>query len=625
MQTSFATKVTPKTIKKDSAIARLNPIGEAIKNAIDSGAKNINIYLNMRPSQLCGEEVSLIIEDDGSGFDCSDERYMNEKWTHYKGGDYRPHTLGGRSRGRYTYLKFVDFKQENIKDIKIYTKFNDKYYCVTFCVENNNIGFYISENKAEYQKEATTQLYIEQLGEKFINQRSPEELARDLEKEIIVEFADKILKNISISINNKKINVEDYIDKREEKTYTLSNGKQFEAYMIVWKNEIDLTDKKHTFLFNTIGNCLGKIPSGSQKSIFNCHTVFLISDMFKDDYELLELDLEYKKLIKEMQTLYKPDLDKLLFQVWIKNKDIVADQLAQKNRLLSLVVDDMVKEKIQEAYKVLAVPLMLNEHNITKNNMSYFSNSLMGLISDSNSHTLTNLELVFNLNQNNQQIMNYINQNVDILTLMKKYYDIASKLDFLNQFENLVLNEGKQTTKERTELHKIIENHLWIFDETYSDLEFFSDQSLKGIFKEVGLPMEFDDKELNKIPDIFIPRTKDNQLILIELKAPKVEITHKILNEVLEKYILKILKALRKQNNPINFVRSIGVSSQREEYMPILNGDNYEIKAITWKELIEKRKKENQNKLQGITQKLSLSNYKDIEDFKTKEMIKKSQ
>lgn len=300
---------------------------------------------------------------------------------------------------------------------------------------------------------------------------------------------------------------------------------------------------------------------------------------------------------------------------------MIASQLAQKNKLLPLV-DDMIKEKIQEAYKILAVPLMLNEHNITKNNMSYFSNSLMGLISDNNSNTLTNLEIVFNLNESNQKIMSYVNQNLDILTLVKKYYGVLSKLDFLNNFENLVLNEGKQTTKERTELHKIINNHLWIFDETYSDLGFFSDQSLKGIFREVGLPMKFDDKELRKIPDIFIPQTTNNELILIELKAPRVEITHKILNEVLEKYILKILKALRKQNNSINFVRAICVSSQRGEDMPTLNGENYEIKATTWKELIEKRKKENRDKLQGITEELSLSNYKDIEDFKTKEMIK---
>ena len=88
--------------------------------------------------------------------------------------------------------------------------------------------------------------------------------------------------------------------------------------MVVWKNEIDLIDKKHTFLFNEVGNCLGKIPSGSKKSIFNCHSVFLTSSIFKDDYELLELDTEYKMLLEEMKELYKCDLDKLLFSVWIK-------------------------------------------------------------------------------------------------------------------------------------------------------------------------------------------------------------------------------------------------------------------------------------------------------------------
>lgn len=54
--------------------------------------------------------------------------------------------------------------------------------------------------------------------------------------------------------------------------------------------------------------------------------------------------------------------------------------------------------------------------------------------------------------------------------------------------------------------------------------------------------MKFDDKELRKIPDIFIPQTTNNELILIELKAPRVEITHKILNEVLENISLRFLR-----------------------------------------------------------------------------------
>lgn len=93
---SFATKVTTKTIKTDASIAKLNPINEAIKNAIDAKAENINIYLdNCNGDALIGECISLIIEDDGKGFNCLDNKYMNSRWTHYKGRDYEPNTLGG--------------------------------------------------------------------------------------------------------------------------------------------------------------------------------------------------------------------------------------------------------------------------------------------------------------------------------------------------------------------------------------------------------------------------------------------------------------------------------------------------------------------------------------------------
>lgn len=40
---SFNTIVTVKTIKSDSTIMRLNPISEAIKNAIDAKATRIDI------------------------------------------------------------------------------------------------------------------------------------------------------------------------------------------------------------------------------------------------------------------------------------------------------------------------------------------------------------------------------------------------------------------------------------------------------------------------------------------------------------------------------------------------------------------------------------------------------
>lgn len=79
MQNSFATRVTAKTVKGDSSIARLIPLNEAVKNAIDANAKNIFIYIkNCENDKIIGESLSLIVEDDGNGFDCMNDRYMND-------------------------------------------------------------------------------------------------------------------------------------------------------------------------------------------------------------------------------------------------------------------------------------------------------------------------------------------------------------------------------------------------------------------------------------------------------------------------------------------------------------------------------------------------------------------
>lgn len=185
----------------------------------------------------------------------------------------------------------------------------------------------------------------------------------------------------------------------------------------------------------------------------------------------------------------------------------------------------------------------------------------------------------------------------------------------------MVLNEGKVETKERKELHKIVENNLWLFDEEYLNLDFFSDQSLKGIFNKIKLPINIDsENQLNTIPDIFIPRTKDNKLILIELKAPKVEINSSILTDVFNKYITKILKSLSKQGSNIDYVKAICISSNKQEFTGSLTGDKYSIKPMTWKEIISIRKKDLENHIKDVKSNLSLSKYKDIYHFKEKEI-----
>ncbi|EAK2458768.1 hypothetical protein BHR24_02090, partial [Campylobacter upsaliensis] len=120
-----------------------------------------------------------------------------------------------------------------------------------------------------------------------------------------------------------------------------------------------------------------------------------------------------------------------------------------------------------------------------------------------------------------------------------------------------------------------------------------------------------------------IPRTKDNKLILIELKAPKVEINSSILTDVFDKYITKILKSLSKQGSNIDYVKAICISSKKQELTGILTGDKYSINPMTWKEIISARKKDLENHIKDVKSNLSLSKYKDIHNFKEKEIKRK--
>lgn len=109
--------------------------------------------------------------------------------------------------------------------------------------------------------------------------------------------------------------------------------------------------------------------------------------------------------------------------------------------------DEMIQEKIKEAYMVLSLPLLIKQHNINRSNASYFSNSLIGLISDNSYNTLENLELVFNLEKEDHEVFNYVRENVNILNLIKKYYNYISRLDFLQHFEKFGIKRRKGGNK----------------------------------------------------------------------------------------------------------------------------------------------------------------------------------
>src|SRR5262249_51983766 len=123
---------------------------------------------------------------------------------------------------------------------------------------------------------------------------------------------------------------------------------------------------------------------------------------------------------------------------------------------------------------------------------------------------------------------------------------IVQKQQFLDFLHKIVYSDLAKHVLERSQLHKMVERHLWMFGENYNGTpKLFSDKNLadnlaqlrQSLFiyeptKEDENLIEIEDEKSRNITDLFFFNEKvmDNQkreILIVELKAPKVRISDK--------------------------------------------------------------------------------------------------
>lgn len=123
---------------------------------------------------------------------------------------------------------------------------------------------------------------------------------------------------------------------------------------------------------------------------------------------------------------------------------------------------------------------------------------------------------------------------------------VADRLDFLKGLEHLVFgSESKEDLKERKLLHRIIANETWIFGEEFNLSA--DDESLTTVLTKhlhlLGRKVEKQDEVKREggkrgIVDLMLsrripqPRVTELEHLVIELKAPKVPIDSRVLNQI---------------------------------------------------------------------------------------------
>ena len=136
--------------------------------------------------------------------------------------------------------------------------------------------------------------------------------------------------------------------------------------------------------------------------------------------------------------------------------------------------------------------------------------------------------------------------------MIKASTSVSDRLTFLAELQHMVFDpEVRKMTKERSQLHKILENEVWVFGERFNLL--VSDRSLDSVLdRHLG---QLGRTERNPTPvrrldgrvgivDLMLSRARKehdrHQHLVVELKAPHVVVGHKEINQV-EDYALAVI------------------------------------------------------------------------------------
>ena len=645
---TYRTGINKNTIR--NLLKHSEPIVEVVYNSVDAEATKIDIKLNVNnneSSDLFGS-FNLSISDNGTGIPIEDEDFKKSFAT-YQDSPKKNITgmYGKRGQGRYKYLKLVNNKLSNLK---IYTKTKIDIYQIKYIMEDNTIGFDVDKTtdkqiKDLFYDDMKTIVTFEDIDKsifEFITnsdftENDLDPLLSNIKELVTIHIADALIsKKVSVTINDKLLNVENYIFQKKSEIFELEN-KKFNINYIVWNEKLKLKKSKHILYFDDKSSYLFTSPSGSYKDSFGDisygHTILVHSAFFKTLDEMIytqNVTRTSDKLLNELQYHIINVFRKIQLSIWNKNTHKIS-------KTYQNMISDIDNEKVvDDVYHAMTMPFIYNNKlNPNEKLKGIIGRLIKVLVQVSPTSYVDNMEYIADLKDTDNEIFDYVRSNLDIIDIVMKKEKYLTYLDTLEHFDNMVNGRGKAKTKERTELQKVIEKNLWIINEEYEDLlpdSFVGDKSLKTIFKNLGMSIYNDPdvintiskitnkKDLNKVPDLFIPITNKREKIIyiIELKKPTVPINFNIIMEVQEKY-LKIINKLSKNYNNDYKIIAYAISSEQTGSVPSSIGDLAKDKQIIqvclWKDIIENAKQRYNSKLESIELEIKNSKWNSVEDL----------
>ena len=400
--------------------------------------------------------------------------------------------------------------------------------------------FHINDVEISKKQSTGTEVIINEIKKNFTSlqrDKSIDELT-DIYALYISEYPKIKIKYDSIQIDPSSL-----MERKEDikvEGIELKDGKITEAYLTVieWKT---IKDRK-LYLCDNDGFTYHDMPPGVHAPGFN-FTAYLKSDTIRElaEEELLvfeELHEDVKTLIESAKASLKEYFRGRSSELAVK---IVDQWKIDKIYPYTGKPKNIIEKTERQVFDICA--LNLNEYLPAFEESDIRSKSLaLSLLKYALMTSPNAVKRIFNevleLPLEKQEEFAQLIENVSLEAVISASKIVTDRLDFLRGLEILVFEEeSRDQIKERSQLHRIVAEHTWIFGEEFNLTS--DDKSLTDVLKkhiQMGsVNIVIDEPVVREngskgIIDLMLsrrvplPRADEREHLIIELKRPRVKI-----------------------------------------------------------------------------------------------------
>jgi hypothetical protein len=597
---------------------------EYIWNALEANATRVQ--LDCVSNEACGIET-LTITDNGEGINYND---LEETFGAFLASKKNLLSLKMKSRankgkGRFSFIAFSDEAEWNT----VYKDDKELYQYKIKLTDSKKEVVDCTEPQIANQQHTGSSVTF-----KGIHSLTVENMAFDkLEATLLKEFAWYLYlyknRDINIFINEINIDYKKYINMELSETLTITiEDYEFDIKLIVWQEAIK--EKYCCYYFDDSDVIRGRETTSFNRNTvdFN-HSVFIKSNFFNgredvtvngenDQITLFEV-AEDKKVNRKLRKVIQEIIEKKLSLVLSNKADDEIKKMIEVRETFPRFSNDIYGKMRKRDLINVTKNIYSLEPKIFYNLKPIQEKSILGLLnlllnSEERENVLSIIEQIVELSQEQRKDLSNILKKTRLENIIDTIKFIDDRYKVIETLKTLVYDLS-EFTNERDHIQKIIEQHYWLLGEQYylasadQRMQKALEQYLNILYGCGDIKANLnDDAESERRMDIFLCNSRAiessfetslEENIIVELKAPKVPLTKKVLRQI-EDY----MDFVRKQpqfNSELRRWKFIAVCKEIDDDVKsrytafedkgkiglVCKVDLYEVYALTWDDIFK--------------------------------------